>query len=152
MCASIKFLAILIFLSPSGFTRISVASANREGIGLVAPHRTLMNDKTSPPRPYSDLLWSYFDVLSLLSPCMPFVRDKDSESLPECCENVKKIAEERKNKRDEQHLCLNIKGVWRNFGPFDSKRLPLVGKACHIDFYIPPIDGNTNCSLIAWEK
>ncbi|KAK9002326.1 hypothetical protein V6N11_025010 [Hibiscus sabdariffa] len=152
MCASIKFLAILIFLTPSGFTRISVVSANREVIRLVAPHRTLMNDKTSPPRPNSDLLTRYFNVLSLLSPCLPFVKDKDSESLPECCENVKIIAEERKNKQDEQNLCLCIKYMWQDHGPFDSKRLPLVGKACHIDFYIPPIDGKTNCSLIAWEK
>ncbi|KAK8635444.1 hypothetical protein V6N13_004181 [Hibiscus sabdariffa] len=136
MCASIKFLAILIFLTP---TR---TSANRDAIGLVAPHRTLMNDR----------LYDYFDVLSLLSPCLTFFRGKDSDPLRECCVNVKRIAELRKNKQDEQHLCLWIKAVWQDSGPYDSKRLPLVGKACHIDFYIPPIDANTNCSLIAWDK
>ncbi|KAK8615173.1 hypothetical protein V6N13_068954 [Hibiscus sabdariffa] len=146
MCASIKFLAILIFLTACGFTR---ASANREAIGLVAPHRTLINE--SPP--YEGPFSRYFDVISLFSPCLTFFNGRDSDPLPECCANVKEIAELRENKKDELvYLCQCMAGMWRNYGPYDSKRLPLVGKACHIDFYIPPIDGNTNCSRIAWDK
>ncbi|KAK8615185.1 hypothetical protein V6N13_068966 [Hibiscus sabdariffa] len=148
MCASIKFLALLIFLTRAGFTRISVVSANREATELVAPHRTLMNE--SPP--YEGPFSRYFYVISLFSPCLDFFNGRDSGPLEECCENVKEIAEQRKNKQDEEQLCLCMAGMWRNYGPYDTKRLPLVGKACHIDFYIPPIDGNTNCSLIAWDK
>ncbi|KAK9001854.1 hypothetical protein V6N11_024552 [Hibiscus sabdariffa] len=136
MCASIKFIATLVLLITTGITQTSAASANHEVIGLMAPYRTLLNEKASPPPPYFTR-YSYLDVLGFMSPCQPFLSLGDSDPSAECCGGVKKLAQLTKIKRDEQELCEGIKFVMRHYGAYDTKQLSVVGQKCDSD--------NTDC-------
>ncbi|KAK9001855.1 hypothetical protein V6N11_024553 [Hibiscus sabdariffa] len=112
MCASIKFLAILVFLIAFGIPQISVASTNRKDIRSMMPYRTLLNDKASPsPSPSLSLPYhapySYFDVLGLVSPCWPFLTGRDSNPSPKCCVSAKKLAELTHTKRDVLEISSN---------------------------------------------
>ncbi|GMJ01515.1 hypothetical protein HRI_003820700 [Hibiscus trionum] len=147
MCSSIKFLALLVFLIGSGIMQTLIASANRDVIGSAAPNPTLLNDKASPLPPYH-APYSYFDVHGLISPCWPFITGRDSDPSPKCCASTKKLAELTHTRRDEQELCKCIKIIIGDHEPHEIKQLPVLGEQCNINFYIPPINGNTDCSLI----
>ncbi|KAL4377164.1 hypothetical protein GQ457_02G038220 [Hibiscus cannabinus] len=135
MCASLKFLAILICI-----TLFSIVSANRESIG------TLLANKPSPSERYvSPFGWD--DVIASLSTCKPFFICKAPDPLPKCCAGAKYLVEKTKTKRDEQQLCELLKSTLLQFLPaeYDPKRLPLLGEKCHINFYFPPVTNDTNC-------
>ncbi|KAK8478407.1 hypothetical protein V6N13_009838 [Hibiscus sabdariffa] len=122
MCASLKFLAVLIFLIASGLTQVSIVSANRESIG------TLLGNKPSPSERYvSPFGWA--DVLLHLSgPCEPFITGKAPDPEPKCCEGAKYVVGRTKTKRDEQQLCWLMRATLMQFlpGAYDPKRLPLL--------------------------
>ncbi|KAK8633334.1 hypothetical protein V6N13_014180 [Hibiscus sabdariffa] len=135
---------MLIFLIASGLTQVSIVSAKRESI------ETLLGNKPSPPEPYvSPFGWS--DVLEYLSgPCEPFITRKDPDPSPTCCEGAKHLVRKTKIKRDGQELCWLMRATLMKFlpGAYDPKRLPLLGKKCHIKFYFPPVTDDIDCYKI----
>ncbi|KAK8504684.1 hypothetical protein V6N13_009881 [Hibiscus sabdariffa] len=74
MGASLKFLAMLIFLTAC-VTQVSVVSANRNLIGLRGP---------DPDDSYiAPFLWT--DVRVAISECRPFFISMDPDPEPSCC-------------------------------------------------------------------
>ncbi|KAE8673580.1 hypothetical protein F3Y22_tig00111779pilonHSYRG00147 [Hibiscus syriacus] len=153
MCASIKFLALLVFVVAS---QISSISANREIIGLISPYRTLLNDEPSPSPlqdessslpPYEyEPPFTWDEVRGSMSPCLPFLVGMDSDPSPTCCAGAKTLVGRTKTKRDEQELCLSLKLILPLHGPYDPKQLTLLGEKCDVNFPFPPIIGDTDCS------
>ncbi|KAK8633328.1 hypothetical protein V6N13_014174 [Hibiscus sabdariffa] len=129
MCASLKFLAMLIFLIASGLTQVSIVSANGDFSGS----RGYM-----PPFSESEVEWS-------LAPCRPFLGGTRPDPTPACCEGIGDVVGLTKTKRDEQELCVCLKKV---IPLGDPKRLPLLGDKCSTK--IAPIDGGTDCSK--WQR
>ncbi|GMI79510.1 hypothetical protein HRI_001620300 [Hibiscus trionum] len=139
MCASIKFLAMLIFLIAFGITRVSIVFANRDSI------ETLLGKKASPSPSYV-ALFSWSDVRAYIAPCKGFFIGMAPDPSPSCCAGAKTLAELTKTKRDEQELCTWLKVILPLHGDYDPLRLPLLGEKCHINFYFPPVTSDINCS------
>ncbi|KAK8633363.1 hypothetical protein V6N13_014209 [Hibiscus sabdariffa] len=135
MCASLKFLAMLVFLIASGITQVSVVTANRNLPGLRGPDP---NDSYIAP-----FLWT--DVRGAISECRPFFISMDPDPEPSCCAGAKSIAQLIKTKRDEQELCLCLQLILPLHGEYDPKRLPLLSQKCHINFSFPPVTSDTKC-------
>ncbi|KAK8504757.1 hypothetical protein V6N13_009910 [Hibiscus sabdariffa] len=134
MGASLKFLAMLIFLTAC-VTQVSVVFANRNFIGLRGPDP---NDSYIAP-----FLWT--DVRGAISECRPFFIRMDPDPVPSCCAGAKSIAELTKTKRDEKELCLSLRYIGQLHGPFDPKRVALLGEKCDIKFSFPPVTSDTKC-------
>ncbi|KAL4377431.1 hypothetical protein GQ457_02G038180 [Hibiscus cannabinus] len=134
MGASLKFLAMLIFLTAC-VTQVSVVSANRNLLGLRGPDP---DDSYIAP-------FLVTDVRGAISVCRPFFMNMDPDPLPKCCAGAKSIAELTKTKRDEKELCLSLRYIGQLHGPFDPKRLALLGEKCHINFSFPPVTPDTKC-------
>ncbi|XP_022735467.1 non-specific lipid-transfer protein 3-like [Durio zibethinus] len=81
-------------------------------------------------------------------PCVDFVKGKNTGDSPSaaCCAGVKDVASQAKSKSDQQAVCECLKGLLTTIGPYDPSRVALIPQKCGVDFYLPPITSNTDCS------
>ncbi|KAK8492181.1 hypothetical protein V6N11_031180 [Hibiscus sabdariffa] len=97
--------------------QVSVVSANRNLIGLRGPDP---DDSYIAP-------FLVRDVRGAISECRPFFIRMDPDPMPSCCAGAKSIAELTKTKRDEKELCMCLRYIVQLHGPYDPKRLALLG-------------------------
>nr|KJB22368.1 hypothetical protein B456_004G043800 [Gossypium raimondii] len=86
-------------------------------------------------------------VIFYLSPCEGFIKG-GANPAPECCVGAKRLIDELKTKEDRIEVCLCIKALLPQLGPFDPNRVPLLGQKCGIKNFFPPITPATDCSKV----
>ncbi|XP_011093744.1 non-specific lipid-transfer protein-like [Sesamum indicum] len=85
------------------------------------------------------------EVVRDLSPCLKFLQGKDVT--PQCCSGLKNLAAIAKTKADRVASCDCGKQALSHFD-YDPKRFPLLPKKCGVDYNMPAIDKNFNCSKV----
>ncbi|KAL0426112.1 UNVERIFIED_CONTAM: Long chain acyl-CoA synthetase 4 [Sesamum radiatum] len=83
------------------------------------------------------------EVLKDLAPCLKFLQGEDVT--PQCCSGLKNLATVAKTKADRVASCNCGKKALSNFD-YDPKRFPLLPKKCGVDYNMPAIDKNFDCS------
>ncbi|KAK4411498.1 Non-specific lipid-transfer protein [Sesamum angolense] len=85
------------------------------------------------------------EVLKDLAPCLKFLQGEDVT--PQCCSGLKNLATVAKTKADRVASCNCGKKALSNFD-YDPKRFPLLPKKCGVDYNMPAIDKNFDCSKV----
>ncbi|CAA0816628.1 Non-specific lipid-transfer protein 8 [Striga hermonthica] len=87
-------------------------------------------------------------VLNDLAPCLSFLQGKIDQPTAQCCGGIKALKAIVKTKEDRVAAC-NCGKQALSMVDYDPKRLPLIPKPCGVDFNLPPIDKNFDCSKVS---
>ncbi|KAL6493952.1 hypothetical protein OROGR_031861 [Orobanche gracilis] len=85
------------------------------------------------------------EVVMDLAPCLSFLQGKSNNPTPQCCDGVKALKSIEKTKEDRVASCNCGKQALSMYN-YDPNKLPLLPKQCAVDFNLPAIDKNFDCS------
>ncbi|GMN42928.1 hypothetical protein TIFTF001_012135 [Ficus carica] len=100
------------------------------------------------PSPLSSGGDSCDHIVSLLSPCLNYLRKKEDKPSQSCCDGAMKLNEQAKTKKDRRAACQCLKDALTPISDVDPSRIPLIPEQCRISATMPLIDRNIDCSRI----
>uniref|UniRef100_A0A803NV86 Non-specific lipid-transfer protein n=1 Tax=Cannabis sativa TaxID=3483 RepID=A0A803NV86_CANSA len=87
-------------------------------------------------------------VVQQLTPCVQYVTGREPKPSDACCNGAKQLAASAKTTKDRQTACSCIKQAVGGLPNVDPSRISSVPKECNIDFSLPPITRDFDCSTI----
>ncbi|KAF5451737.1 hypothetical protein F2P56_026816 [Juglans regia] len=98
----------------------------------------------------NDNATSCSDVITKLTPCLPFVQGKENKPSTQCCGGAKELVTAAKSKQDRQTICECIKAAGSSAGKIDPSRITQLVKDCGLKIDLPPISSRTDCSKVSF--
>ncbi|KAL7121547.1 hypothetical protein ACP275_02G188600 [Erythranthe tilingii] len=85
------------------------------------------------------------EVVADIAPCIGYLQG--NEPTAQCCAGMKKLSGLVKTKKDRVASCSCGKQALSSFN-YDASRLPLLPQKCGVNFNMPAIDKNFDCSKL----
>ncbi|GAB2266939.1 hypothetical protein Dimus_001926 [Dionaea muscipula] len=86
------------------------------------------------------------DVNKELEPCVNYLTHKDGSPSQGCCQGLKDVASKVKSPSDRAAVCECVKGAVTSIPGYDPNLVPRLPAQCSLNFTLPPIDKNTDCT------
>ncbi|KAG2720554.1 hypothetical protein I3843_02G032200 [Carya illinoinensis] len=90
------------------------------------------------------------DVITKLTPCLPFIQGKQDKPSTQCCGGATGLVDAAKTKQDRQAICECIKKAGSSAGKVDLSRISQLVKDCGLKIKLPPISKDTDCSQVSF--
>ncbi|KAL6569620.1 hypothetical protein OROMI_014134 [Orobanche minor] len=91
------------------------------------------------------------EVVMDLAPCLRFLQGRSNSPTVQYCDGVKALKSIEKTKEDRVAAC-NCGKQALSLYDYDPNKLPLLPEQCSVDFNLPAIDKNFDCSKVQFSS